>query len=418
MHLSRFHKLRLYILAGIALAGSSFTVQALDDSTLLRLISNGSTRLSEMEQELSRLKNDKSQKEYVRFLKKDITKERQRSHKTVNAIRTLTKRIGKGGNINTRDPEGRTLIMLVAGLGNDKATELVLKDNPDLSLIDSHDRIALDYELRSGGSALTDYIKSEWEVAVTAQDANAIQKILDSGADANWTLKTGQKSALEIAITNKKNALVRQLLMHGAKADGMASTGSSLVELAIEQNNIEALLELLRELKDTNIILSDGSTLFQQLMKTESADCLGEWLSIAASNNQTELPSGASYFCMIIRFTSSDCAKEVAKKNAKLVSREDKEGNLPLHEAARRGDVELYRTLKELGASPSQKNTRGETVLMHAALCANADMLNEAIKDSPPEILKAKDQDGHTARYYADLVKDKAATAALKAAGL
>ncbi|MBE6436060.1 MAG: ankyrin repeat domain-containing protein, partial [Akkermansiaceae bacterium] len=105
-------------------------------------------------------------------------------------------------------------------------------------------------------------------------------------------------------------------------------------------------------------------------------------------------------------------------QNIKLISVEDPEGNLPLHEAARKGDAELYRELVKLGANPAQKNTRGETVLMHAALSGDAETLAEALKGISPELLQAKDKDGHNAHYYAKLAQDKAATEALKAAGL
>lgn len=412
MHLSRFNRnLLTWLMACAALSS-----QALDDKTLLKLTEHGSTKLAEMEREHEEVKNADDQKDYARALKKDIDAEKRRCNELKSAIRQLAPKVKKSGKINLRDEKGRTLIMLVAALGNNTATELVLRDNPDLMLYDKNNKIAMDYEQQGGGTAISDLLKPRWEQAIAAFNLDEIQNLLDCGANADWPV-AGQPP-LALAILSNQNSVFDRLIMHGAHAGNRMANGSTLIELAVAAKNANAVDTLLGALKETELTFSDGSTMFRHLQSAEHADCLAAWLTHAQSLKKLHTPDGTSYFCMAMRLAATESAKKVATQNIKLISVEDPEGNLPLHEAARKGDAELYRELVKLGANPAQKNARGETVLMHAALSGDAETLAEALKGISPELLQAKDKDGHNAHYYAKLAQDKAATEALKAAGL
>lgn len=412
MHLSGLHK----IICTALMTCAALSSQALDDKTLLKLIDHGSTKLAEMEHEHEAVKNDPEQKDFARALKKDIDEEKHRCNDFKSAIRALAPKVKKSGKINMRDDKGRTLIMLVAALGNDSATDLVLRDGPELFIYDKENKIAIDYENEGGGSALSKHLKPLWDKAILSFNQDEIQNLLDCGANPDWPVN-GQPP-LALAIMNKQDAVFDRLMMHGAHAGNRLQNGASLIELAVSQCNANAVDALLGSLKDTNIQFADGSPIFRHLMSEDKKDCLVAWLSQAQSLNKFHTEDGTSYFCLTIRLADSECAKYVATQNIKLIGTEDKEGNLPLHEAARRGDVELYRELVKLGAAPTQKNSRGETALMHAALSADPETLAEALKGIAPDVLNATDNDGHTALYYAKLAKDPAATEALKAAGL
>ncbi len=412
MHLSGLHK----FLCTALMACSTLSTQALDDKTLLKLIDHGSTKLAEMEREYEALKSDPEQRDYARDLKKDMDAEKRRCSAIKTNIRALAPKVKKSGKINMRDEHGRTLIMLVAAMGNDTATALVLRDNPELFLYDNDNKIAIDYENEGGGSTLNNHLKPLWEKAVLAFNQDEIQNILDCGANPDWPV-AGQPP-LALAIQGNQNAVFDRLMLHGAHAGNRTQDGTALIELAVAHANANAVDALLSGLKETDIIFSDGSPIFRHLMDDEHKDCLIAWLNQAQSLNKFHTEDGTSYFCLAMRLADTECAKYAATQNLKLLSTEDKEGNLPLHEAARRGNAELYRELVKLGASPAQKNSRGETALMHAALSADADTLAEALKGITPELLQATDNDGNTALYYAKLAKDQAATEALKAAGL
>ncbi len=412
MHLSGLHK---YLCTAL-MACSALSTQALDDKTLLKLIDHGSTKLAEMEREYEALKSDPEQREQARDLKKDMDAEKRRCNAIKTDIRALAPKVKKSGKINMRDEQGRTLIMLVAALGNNTATELVLRDGPELFLYDKDNKIAIDYENEGGGSSISNYLKPMWDKAVQSFNQDEIQNMLDCGANPDWPV-AGQPP-LALAILGKQDAVFDRLMLHGAHAGNRMQDGTSLIELAVTQRNANAVDALLSALKETDIIFSDGTPIFRHLMGEAQKDCLTAWLNQAQSMNKFHTEDGTSYFCLAMRLADTECAKHAATQNIKLLGTEDKEGNLPLHEVARRGNAELYRELVKLGASPEQRNSRGETALMHAALSADADTLAEALKGISPELLNATDNDGHTALYYAKLAKDQAATEALKAAGL
>lgn len=412
MHLSRIHK-NLCILM---LACTAMSTQAIDDKTLIKMIDHGSTKLAELEREYETVKQDPEQREHARELKQEADAEKRRCNELRSAIRALAPKVKKSGKINMRDDHGRTLIMLVAAIGNDSATEMVLRDAPDLALYDRNNKVAMDYAQQGGDSALSNHLKTQWEKAFLSFNLDEIQRLLDSGANPDWAVNT--QPPLALAIMGKQEAVFDRLLMHGAHAGNRLPDGTSLIELAVMQNQANAVSALLSALKETDITFADGSPMFRHLMDAEKADCLAAWLSQAQSINKMQTEDGTSYFCLAMRLASTQSAKNVATQHNKLISTEDGEGNLPLHEAARRGDAELYRELVKLGANPEQRNSRGETALMHAALSGNEEMLAEALKGISPELLNAKDNAGHTAHYYAGLAKDAAATEALKAAGL
>lgn len=416
MHLSRTHH-TFRTLCLLALLGSATVCHAVpDDKTLIKLADAGSTKLLALEREHSEVKNDAEQREYARELQKDINEEKRRCNEYKSAIRALAPKVKKSGKIDLRDDKGRTLLMLAAALGNNNVTEMVLRENPDLSLFDKSNKIAMDYEQASGGTAVSEHLKPLWEQAVASNNIEIIRKMLDSGASADWQVN-GQPP-LALAIESGQNAIVDLLLLHGAQAGNRLSDGCSLVELAVRNNNSNALDGLLGQLKETNIILSDGAPLFRHLLHEEAADCLVVWYNHANTLSKAETEDGTSYFCLAMRMADTTGAIALANSQIKLIKTEDKEGNLPLHEAARCGDTELYKELVRLGADPAQKNARGETVLMHAALSSSPELLAEVLKGLTPEQINATDKDGYSAFHYAKLAKDKATGDTLRNAGL
>lgn len=390
--------------------------QALDDKTLISIEAKGSTLLAEMEQEYAAIKSDSDQREQAQALKKELEAEKKRCKELIAAIEALAPKAKKSNKIDMRDPQGRTLIMLVAALGNDTATEMVLRDSPDLTLVDEHDKNAMAYQAEGGGSALTKHLKPLWEKAIPRFQEDKIEHLLNCGASPDWPVNN--TPALALAIRENNEAVFKLLLMYGAHAGNRLQDGTSLVELAATQGNATALEELLSALSESDIYFADGVHIFRHLLDADSADCLRVWLNQAQAINQLHTEDGTSYFCLAMRMAATESAIALASKHPELLNTEDQDGNLPLHEAARRGDADLYQALIKQGAKPEQRNARGETVLMHAALSGDADTLAAVLNGISTELLNATDQDGNNAHYYARLAQDKEAWAALKAAGL
>lgn len=421
---------------GALLIATAVPAAALDADALIKRVSKGGAHLQAMQQEYEKVRKDNNFKDYANSLKKSISAEQKRCKQLEQDIRKLANQVQNTENINCRDKEGRTLIMLVAALGVDATTEMVMAENPDLSIVDHYNKLALDYEFLNGGRVIADMLKKQWAAAMHAADSEAMQELISYGADPNWgnfveTAHPGpgnfgedesnmsrDLSSLEIAILTTNGDLLTKLLMCGANPNRKTAMGVSLIELALRANAPQIVLPLLSEIKDVDIILSDGRSLLQRLILNKDTEALCTLLTKLSAEDRLETADGTSYFCMVMRYAPAECGLAVAEQNQNLLNLEDREGNLPLHEAARRGQATLYRKMIEWGAEPNRKNARGETVLMHAAMSASADTLAEVIKSISAETLNATDAAGRTAHYYAKLAQDKAAAQALKAAGL
>lgn len=412
MRLLRLHRFFSVLLMTCAVMSSQ--ALNLDDKTLIKLIDHGSTKLAKLKQEHDEV--IKEDRDYANELNKDIKEEEKRCKKYESAIRELAPKVKKSGKIDLQDKEGRTLLMLVAAIGNDTATKMVLREAPDLMLTDNNDENAMDYERKGDGTTISDLLKEQWQAAFKARNQDEIFILLDCGAAADWTING--EPPLGLAIKEGDNTLFDRLIMYGAHAGNRMSNGNPLIELAVQHCNDNAVAALLSALNETEIIFADGTPIFRKLLDEEHAECLSAWFNQAKSQQKTNTADGTSYFCLIMRLAETAAAKKIAARNLNLLNQEDAEGNLPLHEAARRGDAELYRELVKLGASPATRNTRGETVLMHAALCEDEETLAAVLEGISADLLNATDKDGHSALYYAKLAKDQAATTALKAAGI
>lgn len=393
-----------------------FTHAAVDEKALSRLIDIGSTRLQELERQHSEVKNDKEQREFAAAIKKEMDEERRRCNDLKSAAKSLLAKVKKNGKIDTQDEKGRTLLMLLAGLGNDSATEMVLRERPDLAIMDQADKVAYEYERRSGGSAIANYLGERWVAAIERGDKDEVQQLLACGASPDWPV--GGEPPLGLAVNAGDSALFDILMFSGAGVKSSMQDGTPLIELVVARHDANALLSMLNVVDESNIVFKDGRSLFRHLLDEEDADCLCAWMVKAMEKKPAETESGTSHLCLVVRLAHPAGVAAVAQQSKKYINDEDREGNLPLFEAARRGDVEIFRSLIACGAGIETRNCRGETVLMHAALSGSAEMLAEVLAKVSPGVLQATDKDGHNAHYYAKLAKDSAAAEALKAAGL
>ncbi len=157
--------------------------QALDDKTLIKLIDHGSTKLARLKREHEEVQADKEQRDYAKEINKEINAEKSRCQKYESAIRALAPKVKKSGKIDLQDEEGRTLLMLVAALGNDTATEMVLRDSPDLMITDKNGDNAMAYEKKGEGTAISNLLKKQWQAAMVSHNQDEIQVLLDCGAN-------------------------------------------------------------------------------------------------------------------------------------------------------------------------------------------------------------------------------------------
>jgi len=407
-----------------ALSMSSICHAALNEKALRDLLRKDSQNIIALEKELAELTSDreaaKANRDNITQLRRQIAHHKSEQTQMHSACIKLLKKVTQSGNINTVDEQKRSLLMLVAGMGNDHATELVLAEKPDLHLADKNNRLAIDYEIPSGGQAISSHLKIEWDKAVADMQTERMEELLNCGANPNWQAigrnedgTTSQEAPIILALRANHQDAFFLLLNYGASVETRSQEGIKIAELVVRQGNAFALSALLAKDCKTNIQFSDGRPIFEHLLAPGAEECLLAWLDKAEDNAAT-----ASNLCLVVRRGTRQDVELAFARNKNALHTEDSQGNLPLHEAARRGDVGIYNALLHLGADAQGINIRGETPLMHAALSGNADMLATILHAAPESLLKATDERGHSAIYYARLAKDPAAEQALRAAGL
>lgn len=132
---------------------------------------------------------------------------------------------------DTKDANDETALMIAAQKGNIEAIDLLLKAKPDINATNS-----------KGKSALS--------CAVEASQLQAVQRLLDNGANAN--LMAGNSTLLTLAVRSGNVEVVKLLLDKGADPNKQQNGGSALSEAV--QQGMSDFVELLLDAKaDPNV---------------------------------------------------------------------------------------------------------------------------------------------------------------------
>ena len=378
-----------------------------------RILKEDPPVIVELKKEIEDLRAEQGSSRYTIELIRRLEKERRTAELAYEdkqeALMNLLAKVRKSGDINATDSDGHTLLMLAAATGHNAATELVLKYSPLQNMADADDMTACDYEQLNKGTILQNELKINWSQAVSASDTDTVQELLNCGADPNWEVQ--DTAPVAHAILQKNTDLFELLVTYGASVETRLEDGSKLIEHAVQTRNSDILELLLRHGCTPETRLSDGRPIFEHLLGEDAGECLLTWLSYVKEERPV-------YLCRLVRLGAPGAIRTVFNAHKSEINSEDRHGNIPLHEAARRGDCSIYQILISQGADVTARNMKQETTLMHAALSGSADMLTTVLNTLPQEEIQAKDEDGHSALHYAQLAHDKKAQQALKAAGL
>jgi cytohesin len=127
----------------------------------------------------------------------------------------------------------------------------------------------------------------------------------------------------------------------------------------------------------------EGVTPFYQALNWGRKEIAEYIISHAAKVNVNE--SNPTGFTPLMLATSAgyiDIAKELIRRGAQVNVRGVREGNTPLHFAARGKDKELVEMLLAKGANPSAKNKAGLTPLDEALKAGNKE-ITEILQEAP-----------------------------------
>lgn len=319
-------------------------------------------------------------------------------------------RVQREKNINARSEGGLTLLMAACASGNLAVTEMVLAENPALDLKDNEGRTALQHEREGGGSILRTRLTPQWQAAVDKGDKEKVRYLLDCGVSPSESVLGNPP--LGLAIEREDKELFDMLAEHGPVVTVAMSDGRTLLELALDKRNADAVGYILSYGASAEDALSNGDSLPHRLLAMGDVACVAAYLK---TDPPTEMADGTTFPCMAVRFSTPDVVKEVLE-NCPRSDAEDACGNTPLLEAARRGDPAVWDAVLTALPNAARTNKRKETVLMHAALGGNAELVQKAAALLTAEECRAADAKGQTAADYAALLPDNPALPAVEAA--
>ncbi len=370
------------------------------------------SRLEEVEAAIDAKEGDRRALSKTRNeLRKQVSEEKHRLAKRNKACRDWYKATG-GKDIDAQDAKGRTLLMLVAASGNPAAVGLLLEDGPKLDLIDQEGKSALDYERAAQqDNALQEHMEKLWVAAFAASDTQAIATLLEAGLAADT--HAGEEAAPVLALASGNTEVLAMLLGHRATIKARNKEGLDLLELAIRAGNSKAIsmLAVAGMGKDP---LSNGNTPLFHLLTHGQADCLKAFLDATTCLDDAARRAVPS---MAARYGTPEmvghCIPDAAAANG-----EDSNKNIPVHEAARRGDMGILRLVLERGGSRTATNGAGESTLMHAALSGRPEAVALVLEGLSAKDINHKDKKGHTAADYAKESGNPQVLETLRAAGL
>ncbi len=369
---------------------------ALDKNTLLEALET-SSRLQALEMELEDIRAQGGNKDAKKQVDHNIREEKKNVQHALAECRTWFTQQKGGADVNWQDKKGRTILMLAAASGNPAAVEMVLAENPRLDILDKNGHSALDYEKQAKrGTTLQNHLTTKWQEAFANDDMEALKPLLEAGLSPETIV--GDEAAPVFAIRTMNNELLQLLASYGPPSPRCRSQeGMGLLELAIHFGNAEALRILLAAGVKGDTPFENGTTPLTHLVTHGDAACLNAYLTFYTGMDEAARKAVPS---LVARYGTVEMVRAniTGEEQANI---EDAQMNIPVHEAARRGDMEILRHLLDQGGRRDAHNGAGESTLMHAALSGNPEALSLVLEGLPEKELTHKDKEGRRALDYA-----------------
>lgn len=260
-------------------------------------------------------------------------------HSDIRIAQTL---IENGADPNHVDDQGCTPLSWAAGFGNAPLVKLLLRNGARADIKNRRGLLPLDEAMYEGHTAVARALLEHGLYTVDSDNAETWEKIFrlaeEDGLmniikEKNMHSPHLQRAMLFIAANEGLQSDAERLLDAGAYIDGEDHWGGTPLLRAIDYGQIDMV----------KLLIERGANIHHR-------DCLNrDMLHGAAVNGQAEI---------IPLLFESDISLDVNNK--------DNEGITALHDAARKGYVEVVKVLLARGANPHIGAANGATPITHA----------------------------------------------------
>jgi len=264
------------------------------------------------------------------------------------SLEDARKAVDGGAPVDSRDPRGRSALMIAAARGDAAMCALLIERKADPRLKDKDGLGARDHALRGrseeGNEALwliEGRLKGCLIESIKSSDARGLRESLDAGADCSAIDSEG-RSALELSMGN---AALRALLL------------TSMLAKSIERDDAKGILEALDQGAD--ILGKDG--------RGQNAYALARSLGRTALSDAL-LRRMNSMLIDAIRDGERPLALRLLDGGASVNSRDEGSGATPLMVSCMSEDSAMAGMLLDRGAQVDARDLKGRSALLYAAI--------------------------------------------------
>ncbi|XP_068741050.1 uncharacterized protein [Montipora capricornis] len=326
---------------------------------------------------------------YERFLATSTYTPYPRLHVSVETgdtheIETL---LSSGVDIDSRNMDGRTPLMLAAESGREKIFRLLIERGSDPTLKDSRGRSVLHWAARSGSNEIIQELLSRGldidssdndgvtplMEAVNFGGDSAFRLLIERGSDPTLRDNKGW-SLLHRAAQNGRYEIIQELLSRGLDIDSRDGDGGTPVIRAAINGQEDAITLLLERGSDPKQKDHNGISLLHWAAHYGRAVLIEKLLSLGLDINSRENYGNTPL--MVAAYRGRQDASSLLIERGSDPTLTDNWGHSALHWAAQGGSKVIIEKLLSLGLDINSKTNSGETPLMLATEFCKTEAVN------------------------------------------
>jgi ankyrin repeat protein len=325
----------------------------------------------------------------------------------------VRKILGQGVDVNAKDKDGKTALMIAADLGPIDTVRALLEKGADANASDNEGWTPLFWAAFSGhsdaaltllekGADVNAKGKGGWTALMSAADLghiNIVRALLEKGAEVNAKYKDGRTALMNAADMGHLD-VVRALLEKGADVNARDTDGETALRLA-EKYKYPSIVALLKSTPGVKQSKTSRNTTTS--VPAASPPAAGP-TPAPPPQPQPALPAASDSQGLNKKLLEAAEAGDTADVQSLLkegagVNAKGSYGNTALMRAAVRGHTNTVRALLEKGADVDAKGITGRTALMEAALEGYTDTALTLLEKGAD--VNARDDEGWTPLFWA-----------------
>lgn len=299
-------------------------------------------------------------------------------------IEGMRKYIAEGGDVNARQGNGKTLLMIAAESSQYNSSLFLLEHGARIDMRDSRGNTALMYATRAGSTQIVDLFLSEG-AQVNAQNNSGITALyyasatgmlpvlnvlLEAGADP--TLRTNQnQTALFPAVENNHIGIARRLIEAGASPAVVDGNGTPLLFYTLKPGRSQMVSVLLEAGADPAQPDSNGNTPLISAADAEAVNIVEILLDQAPQTR--DVPGNNGWSPVMRRLAAS--AKQPSGltstttallQDGATVNPDTPQARQTAFEAAESGNTKVLDILLQAGFDPNTPSPEGDPLLVRS----------------------------------------------------